>query len=438
MKKITKFLMTSVLLLTGAYGINNFNETKEVEAAAGVDDSQEKWYAIGTINGTSWNKDFELVYDSEDDRYELQLTLQEGNEFKVRLDKSWTTSIGYGGNTGAGIETYLENSGGNFKVKATNDYLIWVKDDNVSNYGDKSYGFGIEVVEVTKYDVSYYNGTTLIATESITEGATLTPTAYDVEGYRLEGWYTDPEFTTKFVNDSKITGKTELYGNYVEAKDYKVYLEASGLTTTPYVYMYHTHTGKENVSWPGVALTQNSDGLYVVEISASVDFNKIIFNGGNGAKQTGNLELSIENGTLYTLIESGSGYDCEITSTNFMVGKTEIEDANLGNAAKFFSALPVEAKTNSNEQYNVGFKFAFIKAGEEEVSTTGYFTCDNLESITYDEKEHVATEDGYLTYFAVIVYNIPDEYVGGTVIVTPAYQNTYGHTVMCVAKSFTL
>ena len=105
-----KKLFTLLALFVSVFTLVLVAKTKNVEAA-NTDTSNEKWYAIGTINGTSWNTDFELKYDATDDRYELEIALTAGNEFKIRKDKAWTTSIGYGGNTGAGISTYLSNSG---------------------------------------------------------------------------------------------------------------------------------------------------------------------------------------------------------------------------------------------------------------------------------------------------------------------------------------
>ena len=146
--------VAAVLCVSGQVAAQELNKVE----AANVDNSKEKWSAIGTISGSSWNKDFPLTYDSVDDRYELEIALTAGNEFKIRLNNAWATSIGYGGNTGAGISTYLSKSGENFKVTTTGNYVLWVKDDNVKNYGDKSYGFGIDkAAEVVYHTVTHYN-----------------------------------------------------------------------------------------------------------------------------------------------------------------------------------------------------------------------------------------------------------------------------------------
>ena len=62
-KKLLGVLGVAALLLAGNFAMQ---EAKEVNAA-NTDNSKEKWSAIGTINGSSWNKDFALAYDETDE-----------------------------------------------------------------------------------------------------------------------------------------------------------------------------------------------------------------------------------------------------------------------------------------------------------------------------------------------------------------------------------
>ena len=299
-------LLTLLLVLASVFGIFAIaNKTSSVVKAANTDNSKESWYAIGTINGTSWNTDFPLSYNEATDRYELVITLAVNNEFKIRLNKSWTTSIGYGGKTGDGISTYLSNSGGNFKVKTAGNYVLWVKDDNVRNYGDKSYGFGIEpYVEVIKeFKVTHHSFSgEVLKEESVQENSLYMPAFEEVEGYRLEGWYTNKELTKKMEKGTQITADLVLYPKYVEVSDYVVYFEDNGtLGSEVYVYMYSdSFDGHFNNAWPGVKLEKTEKG-YLVQVDASKSFDKIIFNGGNDKPQTANLDLNCNNGDTYIL-----------------------------------------------------------------------------------------------------------------------------------------
>ena len=307
-----KKLFTLLALFVSVFTLVLVAKTKNVEAA-NTDNSNEKWYAIGTINGTSWNTDFELKYDATDDRYELEIALTAGNEFKIRKDKAWTTSIGYGGNTGAGISTYLSNSGGNFKVKTTGNYILWVKDDNVRNYGDKSYGFGIDkAAEVVYYTVKHFDkdGAELKSEQVIAKSA-YQPAFAEVEGYRLEGWYKDANLTTKMEKGAEVTGNLTLYPKYVPAEDYVIYVKDDSklLGGAVYAYMYSDKfDGHYDAAWPGTALTKDGDRGYKVVIKGSKSFDTIIFNVGN--------DLTVaSNGDTFIIAQSGSNITATVEKT---------------------------------------------------------------------------------------------------------------------------
>ena len=303
-----KILIASLVTLASVAGVvGTVGNAHKVEAA-NTDNSNEKWSAIGTINGTSWNTDFPLAYDSTDDRYELEIALTANQEFKIRLNNAWTTSIGYGGNTGAGISSYLLNSGGNFKVKTTGNYILWVKDDNVRNYGDKSYGFGIDkAAEAVYHTVTHHSKDgSVLKTEEVLENSTYNPAFEEVEGYRLEGWYTNSELTTKLEKGTAIKTDYNLYPRYVEAEDYIVYFEDVDATfgEKVNVYMYSdSFDGHYNAGWPGTAIEKDVNKGWVVDVDASKSFDKIIFN--DGKLQTINLDLSsANNGDTFVLSSS--------------------------------------------------------------------------------------------------------------------------------------
>ena len=320
-KKLLGILGITALLLAGNFA---WREAKEVDAA-NTDNSKEKWSAIGTINGSNWDKDFALAYDETDDRYELEIALTVNQEFKIRLNNAWTTSIGYGGNTGAGISTYLSNSGGNFKVKTTGNYVLWVKDDNVKNYGDKSYGFGIDKAAAVEYcTVTHYTKEgTQLKTEQVIKNSTYNPAFEEIEGYALEGWYTNKDLTQKIEKGAKVTGNLNLYPKYVEASDFTVYFidPEDAFAGATHAYMWcEAFDGHANVAWPGLPLNKDSDGRYTISVDASKSYDKIIFNGGNNKPQTVNLELTgVQNGDTFilgTTKDSEEHYNAEVNATS--------------------------------------------------------------------------------------------------------------------------
>lgn len=64
-----------------------------------------------------------------------------------------------------------------------------------------------------QYDVSLYNGATLVATQTASEGVTYTPQPVTVNDYIFEGWYVDATLTTAYV-PTVLTADTSLYGKF--------------------------------------------------------------------------------------------------------------------------------------------------------------------------------------------------------------------------------
>ena len=536
MRKITKFLMAGLMLLTCAVGLSNTRgEVKEAEAAAtkrvyfdGNDSgcscvmgsgaifkchywggsSSSSWpgeaftsnyitkwsrkiYYIDVPSDTTgiifnrcdssgnniWNRwnvgpDSTYCITKGYNFYQPKSDGSAKSEYKYGTD---TNGAGYNAvslyvvtinkNNGEDVETVYNipawESGGyvapSMENTATHTFDGWYTDSAFTNkYTTKTLTSDISLyakwTKIETYEsVKYFHGEKELKSLDIATNTTYNAEFIEEDGYKLEGWYTDEEFTTEYVNGTPLTSDLVLYGKFVEQKDFNIYLDASlyGKDKPMYAYMWRDDTSSirysNNASWPGEKIDETNNGIITIPIDASKAFQHIIFNDGSG--QTSTLELVYEEGTLYTILkdtDSETKNLASITSTNFIVGQIDVEDETLGTAYKFFSALPVEAKKNDKEEYNVGLKFEFIKPGAEEVSATGYYTCSNLETLTYDAdedevaEEHTATADGYKTYFAVTVYEIPEDYVGGKVIVTPAYQNTNGHTVMCISKTFTI
>lgn len=364
MKKLFKKLAGLMMGLLAVAGLAGFNASNSVVASAAntTDDSQEKWSVIGSR--TNWDTDFgDLCYVAENDRYEIKIALNANEEFKLRLNYDWGKNIGYGENTGGNIGTYLENSGGNFKVKTTGVYILWVKDDNVANYGDKSYGFGIDPVVSNYYTVTHYkkDGSVLSTDEEVLENSAYNPKFEEVEGFRLDGWYTEPELVNKFEKATAITTDLNLYPKYVEAEDYYAYFYdiENVLGSKVYAYMYRDSTdGGENAKWPGIEMEKDANGCWKIEIDASKTYTKIIFNGNDA--QTDNIEIVDNPLNVYVMgkIKSNNRYDA---SSNIVIaaikGENDVDETGYylkdsnGNLTNGTSFIANEQKQKAFEQY---------------------------------------------------------------------------------------
>ena len=64
-----------------------------------------------------------------------------------------------------------------------------------------------------QYDVSLYNGASLVATQTASEGVAYTPQPVTVNDYIFEGWYVDSALTTAYV-PTVLTADTSLYGKF--------------------------------------------------------------------------------------------------------------------------------------------------------------------------------------------------------------------------------
>lgn len=311
------------------------NRTTEVEAAT-------TWSLAGDFQG--WNasdKTYTLEYNNSTARYEIIVTFAAGAQFKIVKNYSWDFSIGwdnYGTNNGKG--TYLQNSGGNFKVKTAGDYLIYFYDKTTSSYNPWAGDVGIEVYTVSKHTITYHAETTI--TEEYSDGQVWNSKFIEKEGYRLEGWYTDSKLTSKFTKGTKVTSDLDLYPNYVLAENYTVYFNDNGsYGASVNAYTWSDEYGDVNVAWPGVAMTKVGD-VWAVEIVASKSCDKIIFN--DGTNQTVNLDLVTGEAT-YVL---GAEGNATVHETPKVTTKIAWQQGTLNDAAALRIVVVLEGLTTEN------------------------------------------------------------------------------------------
>lgn len=323
-------------------------------------DPTTKWAAIGTIGGTNWNTDFGFTWDATDNRFELTMNMSANQEFKLRYNKTWSKEISYDNNFNpdSNIKTYLSQSGTNFKVKVNGNYTLCLNKDIES--WTNGYAWALTIVQnVEKADVTitYYDGETLLKTVTAKEDDLFAPIFAEKEGYRLEGWYTDAELTTKIAKGTALTSSMSVYANYVEAEGYTVYVfdSANALQGTPNVHLWRNQLDGESIdTWPGLATTATSvAGVYSIEIDASKSCDSIIFNGGNNKPQTIDLTLATED-TLYVLgAKDAEGKYAASTVTVSVAGLSEYimaEDTEGQCVAKYPIANTVYLLLSAEEQ----------------------------------------------------------------------------------------
>lgn len=425
-------IFKKALLIALSAGLLSVPSTLDkVEAAAGVDDSKEKWSLIGTVNGTSWNTDFELAYDATDDRYEIVATLAVGNEFKVRLNKAWTTSIGYGGNTGSGISTYLSNSGGNFKVKTAGTYCLWVKDDNVAKYGDKSYGFGIEEYVAQEYTVNFVTNTDeVIDSITVLGGNTFELPTPEVNGYPFLGWYTDSALNTPYVAD-KVNSDLTLYakwGEYNGVADHgntRIFFKNTENWTKVNVW-YWGGTSVQEDAWPGTAMTQFEDTeYYYIDVNAT----SVLFN--NGTVQT--VDVAVSGSTVYQLdgTKNGDKYNVVTASSTYLEPYFQKQANGEVNDVRFIATLGDGTGTFNLENYEeVGF---IVFDSTDLTKKTTKSTTRVYTSVTANGSEVNATDLEADFFFAIVVSGVP---AGQSFFVLPYAKTLTGTYEFGAAKTF--
>ncbi|MCH5172469.1 MAG: starch-binding protein [Erysipelotrichales bacterium] len=399
MKKLFSKIAALGALMVGAFAIGGTAHKAPVTANATKGAGDEPWSLIGSVKNpstnsyTNWDTDIPFSYNSADSRYELIVHLEAGDEFKIRYNGGWSTQIAYGGNTGGGIGDYLQNSGGNFKVKTgcTDFYLLKIVDDNVAGYGDKSYGFSLETYTAKTHKVTYYHGSKKLTEVEVADGTNYNPQFVYDAGYRLEGWYTDSSLRTPYTQKALTTDLT-LYGKYSEAENFELYIKNNQGWAQPYVYLWSNTWGHNN-TWPGEAMTRvGTTNYWYVEIDTGYVYDSIIFGNGlnndvSGAEQTVNLPLADE-----TVIYSIGAKD----STGNFTATTEV-------VRKVVAHIPGDKIEWAELQYTgttaskVGFSVLAFNDGRIELKETG-ITEDEMKNALIARMQDVDTCTDYEKY----------------------------------------
>lgn len=324
-KTTGKYLLKIADDNVAAYGDKSYGFS--IEAVGTVDPQpdpevgSEVWSLIGSFTGSGWSNDFDLTYNKETARYEVMQTLAVNDQFKIRYNHAWSTAINWNSEKDATVSTYLSNAGSpdyNFKVETAGTYLLSIRDKDGSTTTPKAKIFSIEPAEVAKHTVTYYNGTNVIDTVEVAEdGQNYIAKFVYQKGYRLEGWYTDKALTKSYVA-TEIKSDLSLYGKYVAAENFGLYMKNTHKWTKVNVYLWNSAFDHNNAAWPGAAMTAVAGtDYYYTEIDGANGYDKIIFN--NGTVQTVDLPLA-DKTVCYVIGEKGtSGYTATVAEVRKVI-----------------------------------------------------------------------------------------------------------------------
>ena len=321
-------ILTLLLVIASVFGIFAVanNSTKEAEAASGtvtlkldasIWGSADAYYSIhywGGETSTSW----------PGNKFNGGKAAKGAVEITANYDPTSTHCIIIRwGNSGYSTEWNRWDYFDNNTMGSQYNYF--------TNNGWNSCSSKYVAPEVT-YNVNFYNSAgTLHKTVEVPDGGTFEPVFIEEEGYVLEGWYTDSNFSNKIEKGAAITSDLDVYPKYTEAEDYVVYASGDVLGDNVYAYMWSDAYAHYNTAWPGEPLTKDSRGNYVINVDASKGFDKIIFNNNDGS-QTENLNLlSAEDKDTFKLSKSGSTYTASIEKTGILYNLQDLVASHYNN-----------------------------------------------------------------------------------------------------------
>lgn len=223
------------------------------------------------------------------------------------------------------------------------------------------------------YIVSYYDNDKFLEEEMVLPNIDFYPMFIEKENYKLEGWYTSIDLNERLEAGSPINGNLTLYANYVEGKDYDIYVDASNITSwKPHaVYQWSSYFNThENSPYPGssenIEPIGNNIFKITIDISKSFDYLIVDNNNLNDNQQSQDIILTPLH-TYYILGEDKvinpggtivNNIYYEKNLNNFMEAQ-KVSNPSV-NSFRFICGLSKEFTDISSDIKNFGFKFIFI------------------------------------------------------------------------------
>lgn len=336
-------------------------------------DSSQKYSIVGNIPvAGDWNT-YTPIETKVDDfgTYSIDVSITNTAEsyFRIALTSSTSTQYGpyYGGaanhdiaaNTTAqnAYEASAEYNSYAFYFSSTGNYRIYVCDAYVENNIPDVWVTKLSEVDVDANYKVYYgvndylmgslsaktaDGTTVDNNSEVKYGTSVTFTATPVDGYRIEGWYSDEDFTTKISSagtnstySTTINGVTKVYVKYtssaVAPDTFTLYQYNKGNVTnsTDLDETSGSHLFKDSYTMSYQSLGGYS--FYYVEISN--DTNEYMFN------------IKSSDGTYYYQTASPSKYYTSLATINapvenYSLWKQQFKTNGAGNKPYYIIFTP--------------------------------------------------------------------------------------------------
>lgn len=381
-----KFLKGSAALL--AFGLlfaaapNVLNAATGVEAAAPTDGIT--YQLAGTINlhGSETMIDWDLdtapyatwVDDEAGTEFEWATGYHEfvfdadaGDTFKIVVNgpgwgQPWWMEFGqmfmntsYFEDGGGNDHNVLVKEAGTYTLRFTHAYQGQPEEqkrDNIHITGT--------VAEVL-HSVTVMNGEEVLAAEEVADGGTYQPHQSFVEDHILEGYYTDPEFTTPYDGETPIHEDMVIYAHYVECptEDYWVYYQTWTDSPLDHVYYWNSDTGFA-VPWSGEGVqiaepvtlsTATIEGktIYGILIKAEYQADYIIFHNDQEGNSNQTVDLALPGKSCIYDVERPTTDGTKISAVIYSDSDTYADALNFLN---YWSTIRIDNDVYDGKTYD--------------------------------------------------------------------------------------
>ena len=366
-----KHLLAIVAIAAVASACHKDPGTDTPDNPASTFTKSSPWSVIGTIGGSSWNKDFEMKSNGAW-HAAFDITVASGEEFKFRKNKNWDTNFG-ASSVKVGEKISLVPGGGNIKVPA-GTYDMYITEGNQIGYILKAgtkFTHASEAEEVKGGDLGGDYSATL-APASKKSGITYQLNVYSFADSDGDGW-----------------------GDFQGIIDHLDYLDAMGATAlwlSPVnaSQSYHAYDIKDYYS-----INPKYGGKSANAAQAEAKLQALI----NAAKEK-NIDIYID----YVLNHSGD--QCE-WFTKAKAGNATYRDyyvfANASNstAVDNFAGqyYPGMGGWHQTDTYNGRLHFTVKKKGDKDMTVTVTTTSEAAQSPNKNNpKVWIFTNDNYGMY----------------------------------------
>lgn len=232
--------------------------------------------------------------------------------------------------------------------------------------------------EEQKFDVTFYNGETVLKVEKVEKGKTATEWTPEVSGYEFQGWYKNPTFTHEYTFDP-VTENTSVFGKFLSTETVvdtrEFYIVGSG--TSP--ILLKSDWGKNLI--PESKLTKAADkNEYTITLDLYTDdqFQFAINTSWHHQRGVGYI-ANLTSGEEEIFANPGSAYGNDTKRSNIKVVKS----------GKYKFTLT----TNPNSDY-----YDTEAAGYSEENKEA-FNVNDFDSITWERLGDVEAADAVTSYY---------------------------------------